>query len=178
MGVAYYMKFIEGHKGSKNKVGGQPIYIPEYKPWSKEDDKYYGFLLELNVDGKILNIPDTQSIQIYQSIEYGDDPQPVIIQVSYYAKINLAGNILVHQDANAWDIEFEKRVDPDILDEIKMEDHNLFKSKLKGIDPWSDFERDYKFLGQISEAPINLNFGGMLCSIYIDSTNHVIAKLH
>ncbi len=178
MSVAYYMKFVKGHFGAKNIVGGQPTHIPQNKPWPIEDDPYFGFLMELWVDGKMLNIPRTKCIQIYQSIEEGDDPQPEIVKIPLGAELNQDKNILVHPCAEAWDIEFQEIEDPDDLPEISMKHNNLFRSKLGGIDPWGYFEKNPKFLGQISEIPINFNFGGMLCSLYLDSSDKVIAILH
>lgn len=178
MSTAYYMKFKKGHYGSKNRVGGQPTYIPNEKPWNEEDDIYFGFLMEFWIDNVKLILPNLLCIQIYQTIDEGDDPLPEVVLIKPDAELNNGNNILVHPDAKAYDIDFEELEDPDDVPEITMEHSSLFKSKLGGFDPWRIENPDMTFLGQISEMPLYLNFGGLLCSLYLDQSGNVLAKLH
>lgn len=163
------MDFVKGHKGSRNKVGGQPSYLPMSKPWSEDDDEYLGFLLELEVDNSRLVIPGAISIQFYQSIEEGDDPTPAIFVIKPNIPINDSRSVLDHPEVEEWDICFREADDPDTLPKLEpsLDFGRLFKSKLSGIDPWRVEHDDRVFLGQICESPVGFNFGGMLCSFYL-----------
>lgn len=178
MAIAYYMVFEKGHSGAQDRVGGQPTHIPPARPWKPEDDQYFGFLMQLRVDGVRLRIPGAVYLQLYQTTDESDDPQPEVIQIPPGAALNEAGDILVHPDAGQWDIRFEKAEDPDFLPgPISSVPGRLFQSKLGGLDPWGKDKAGRVFLGQISQSPVRFNFADMICSLYLEPSGEVTAEL-
>jgi hypothetical protein len=174
------MKFQSGHSGSKSFIGGQPSHIPTFKPWSSRDDKYFGFTLQIFI-GQFDEIEtDIEYIQLYQSIEVGDDPTPEIVLIPKNAELNTGKSILENPNVNEWDISFEIRDDPDLMPELTMSDNlaSLFDSKILGIDPWLNDESNLKFIGQISENPSDLNFGGVMCSLYLENRNNFLIRMN
>lgn len=53
----------------------------------------------------------------------------------------------------------------------------FLKSKLGGNDPWRQ-DDGIIFLGQISEMPGGFNFGGAMCSLFLQADGSVVAELH
>lgn len=178
MPIAYYMKFEIGHKGSKNRIGGQPTFISK-KSWPKEDDEYYGFLMELWVDGVRLSIPNTICLQIFQSIDEGDDPTPIAIPIPPNCRKREENDkLIIHPNAREYDIHFEPVEEPDELPKYGIELAPYFKSKLGGLDPWERDIKGRRFLGQIHEQPLDFNFGGKVASIYEDNNGIIIVELN
>src|SRR4051812_5033408 len=113
MPIAYYMNFRKGHSGAESRVGGQPTLKTITKPWLPEDDLRYGFIMQLCMDDVDIVVPGVSYIQIYQSVEEGDDPLPIAVAIPWLAPQNLERDVLVHPNADPWDITFESVQDPD-----------------------------------------------------------------
>src|SRR5690606_35737775 len=95
------------------------------------------FVAEFQVDGVHLIVPKTRLIQIYQSLDEGDDPQPFLAQIKLGEAAHGSKAIATHPLARALDIEFIEEEDPDVLPslQVSLDMAHLFKSKLQGIDP-------------------------------------------
>jgi len=160
-------------------VAGQPTHQPVQKPWPSGDDEYFGFLMELWVDGARLQIPDCVCLQVYRTIDPGDLPGPEIVVVRPGDPLNEKGDIPVHPAVEPWDISFEAVEEPETLPEIQAtpESGKFFMSKLGGLDPWEEDE-GRTFIGQISESPVGFNFAGLCCSLYLLPDGSVKAELH
>ena len=163
---------------AKSFVGGQPSFLPETLPWPKEDDELIGFVMQIEVDGERLGIPDASSIQLYQPIDDGDDPTPMVAVLSLYPRLNDGKTVVTHPLAKERSITFIPEDDPDKGPDLRVfspEALHLFFDKLGGTDPWND---DREFLGQIREGPLGLNFGGLTCCLYRTVHGEVVADLH
>ncbi|QDT78600.1 hypothetical protein Mal35_20490 [Gimesia maris] len=181
MTVAYYMNFVEGHHGSKYRIGGLPTLSPEKTPWHPDDNGYFGFISEFDVDGKAIVLPKVKKIQLFQPIDDGDDPTPVVgIIRQPHGNVKQSFQIQVHPLAHARDILLERKVDPDIMPELNtnLEVGPLFKSKLSGVDPWQESSSNRQFIGLLREAESGLNFGGRTCCLYyLRDEDEVIVEL-
>ena len=178
MKVAHYLKFRKGEGGSVGKIGGDPTILPSVLPWPPADTEYLAFVLELKVDGKILPVPNASFIQLYQPIDEGDDPLPIAAVI----KAGDEGGKLVvnrHPSVTPFAIDAEITDEPDELPAANptLEYGEFLKSKLGGNDPWNGDEGRL-FLGQISEMPAGLNFGGTTCSLYLCEDGSVVTELH
>ncbi|WP_417375966.1 hypothetical protein [Gimesia maris] len=181
MTVAYYMKIVEGHHGSDHRIGGLPSLSPEKIPWTPDDNGYFGFVCEFDVDGKAINLPKIQKIQLFQPIDDGDDPTPVVGLVrESHSTVNLAFQVQTHPLACDRDILLERKVDPDAMSDLNanLEVATLFKSKLSGVDPWQESSTNRQFVGLLREAESGLNFGGRTCCLYyLRDEDEVIVEL-
>lgn len=181
MATAYYLKFVDGHHGSKNRIGGQPTCAPETKPWPPEDNGYFAFVAEFDVDGEAIAISTIQKIQLFQPIDEGDDPTPVVGLVR--KSINNespAFDVPEHPLAKPKDILLEQHIDPDSMPnlDVDLEIGRLFKSKFSGVDPWRESGPGKLFIGQIREFESGLSFGGLTCCLYyLENEDRVIAEL-
>ncbi len=171
------MKFSKDHHGSESKIGGEPTLLAEKKPWTEVENDIWGFLLQIEVKNLIPELPKTAYIQLYQSILEGDEPCPKAILIPENSLPNKQSGILVHPRATKWDISFTKKQEPETLPTPSMlpEYIELFSSKVGGLDPYE--MPNYTFLAQIGEDA-DLNFGGMMCSIYLNSLGKIITELN
>lgn len=178
MKATHYLKFKNGEGGSVGKVGGEPSIRPLETPWPPEDNEFIAFVLELKVDGKILPVPNGSFIQLYQPIDEGDDPLPFVVVIKAGDEEGKS-EVNRHPSITPYAINAEIRYEPDALPTPNPtpEYGEFLKSKLGGNDPW-DGGQGRLFLGQISEMPAGLNFGGTTCSLYLCDDGSVVAELH
>jgi hypothetical protein len=135
--------------------------------------------MELWVDGKRISIENTICLQIYQTIDEGDDPLPIVIPIlSGVRRRTTNENFLLHPDADEWDIIYEPITEPDTLPTDGVDLAPFFKSKIGGLDPWEKDKEGRRFIGQLHEMPLNLNFGGMMVSIYERNDGTIITELN
>ena len=175
---AFYLRLHPGRtKGSS--VGHPPVVQPTDRPWPAEDDDIMGLVAQIEVDGVHLQLPAVRWLQIYQSIEAGDDPQPHVVLVRRHEGPTSRPPLGVGPGLAAWRVDFEPREDPDQLPDPldPVRDGGLFLSKLGGLDPWSEHFPGLRFLGQLHPSPAGLNFGGLSCGLYRTSSGEVIARL-
>jgi hypothetical protein len=179
MKTVHYLYFRKSQaRNGVGRVGGLPTVRPLKRPWSQIDNNYLAFVLELRVDESVLAVPGALFVQLYQPIDEGDDPSPIAVVVN--ANDNDGGvEVNRHPAIENWVIESEIGTEPDELPIASPtpEYGRFLKSKLGGNDPWQE-EKGRTFLGQISEMPAGLNFGGMTCSLYMESDGSVVAELH
>lgn len=176
MKAANYLTFKKGEaSGPMGKVGGLPTVSPSAVPWSRGDNPYIAFILELRSDELC---PGTSFIQLYQPSDAGDDPLPIAIVIKPGEK---GGNIEInsHPQLGHFAIGSELRHEPDTLPPttLTLESGSFFQSKIGGNDPWEE-DAGNVFLGQISEEPAGFNFGGMMCSLYLGHDGSVIVRLN
>ena len=174
--TAFYFDYTRGHHGSTSFVGGQPTHLPVHKPWPAADDQHLGFVLQLAVDGKRLDVPDVDFVQLYQPIDDGDDPTPHLVLVPARAPRNLGHSVLQNPFVDEWDIDFRLYEDPAVVPTDKsLDTAALFKSKLGGTDPWGCED---ELILQIAEGVVGFNFGGTMCSIYRHPDNSLFVRMN
>ena len=178
MSITYYMEFTKGRGDSKSYVGGQPEKLPSVFPWPENENSEWGFLLELEVDGKRINLPDVSAIQLWETMDDGDDPSPVALLINKSSPIR-DSNVPVHPYAIEHDINFVEETDPAEYPEsaTKLEQGKLFKSKIGGLNPWPKIGSG-QFLFQIHEMPVEFNFAGRLASAYWTPSGEILIELN
>jgi hypothetical protein len=150
------MRFIPGHHGALDRVGGLPSHLPPAFPVN-----YAGrplrFLAQFYCDGTRLSLPDALCLQVYQDGPDGG-PVPVPVLVPLGAEPNAGRCGTPDPRVAPHDIEWEGRDDPDEPADDQVE---LAASKFGGacyfpqaLDPG---ERLLLFL---DERPAGFNFGG------------------
>ncbi|WP_250656287.1 hypothetical protein [Alkalimarinus coralli] len=178
MFTAYYMEFTKGRNGSKSFVGGQPEKLPSVFPWPENENSEWGFLLELEVDGKRIDLPNVSAIQLWGTIDDGDDPSPVALIINKSSPERV-GDVPVHPYAIEHDINFIEKPDPSEYPEgaTKVEQGKLFKSKVGGLNPWSK-EGSGQLLFQIHEMPVLFNFAGRVASAFLAPNGEISVELN
>ena len=179
--LSYYMEFDSKYTGNLNKYGGLPTHLPTQWPVTDQDGDEMTFLCQLYCDDKMLSIPDTLCIQVYQlvinDLEASD---PIIVQVPIGAKENVDKRGIPCKRLPEGDIKF-KEVREEINEEsikrlVDQNDNHLVSSKLGGWCPSEDVEQD-AFLGAIHDgdyfSPFNWGCG---CSLimYLNEDNQVV----
>lgn len=172
MSKVFYMKFEKMHRGALDKVGGLPTHLPPCFPVSTFTGKQLGFLFQLYCDSNKLQVEGALCIQVYQSIDVdnGDDGEPVIIKVPLDAPLNDRNLGTIHPEVSEYDVLWEEGKEPDYLPDYlddSIESYKMLESKLGGAVP-PEFINE-KFLGWITEEPVNFNFGGLLCIVLNDN---------
>ena len=176
MAVAYYFDCKPGHNGSLSRVGGQPTHLPINKPWPDAEDYLYAFILQLEVDGTRIDLPDVAFLQFYQLADEGSDPTPCIVPVPGSAPVNTQRKVVESPFVDQLDIAFIRKEDPDEMpDDLSLGTASLFKSKIGGVDPWVQLE-DAEFLLQVTEDT-GSNFGGTACVVYRDLENRLLVSM-
>lgn len=179
--ISHHIHCRKWQEDSLDFIGRQPTHRPSQVPWGPEDDGYYGFFLQLWVDGVRLKVPNTLCLQFYQPMDDGDDPSPFIVPIRPGDALNTEQNITLKEEYGAWSLVFEEAQEADVLpDEASQEILEYFHSKLGGHNPWQDvIEAPGVYLGQISEnlAPMKfgLNFGGVSHVLYLDPEGNVVS---
>src|SRR5262245_13607109 len=125
---AWYMRFVPGHHGALDRVGGVPTHLPRDLPTAYEGHPLL-FLAQFYCDGVRLNLPGTLCLQLYQDQPDGD-PIPVPVLVPLDAELNASGQGVPYPGVLLHDIEWEYREDPDESDADMLE---LAKSKIGGL---------------------------------------------
>lgn len=177
--LAYYMEFDSKYTRNLNKYGGLPTHLPSNFPIVDEYGHEMTFLCQFYCDGKILSIPDTLCIQIYQLFMDGcEASDPVIIQVPLGAKKNTEELGIADVYLGEGDINF-KEVWEEITKESagELEDKNgvfLQASKLGGWCPVAEI-RDKKFLGLIGDGDAfsPFNWGGVDLFMFLNEADQV-----
>jgi hypothetical protein len=113
-------------------------------------------------------------VQLYQClhVDDGDDPQPIAIKVPIGAEPNVAKLGLVQPHVVVRGIEWETKLDPDDMPyspAVSPEVLELYQSKAGGAIPFKDaLPPDAKVLFQLTEHPVDFNFGGLTAIVYLD----------
>ena len=165
---AYYMTFDKKYTGNRNKYGGLPTHLPPEYP----TDERFGqmtFLCQIYCDEKMLKIPDTLCLQVYQLFINGmEASDPIVVQVPLGAAENTDQIGLSCSYLPEGDILFRETTDEitkESIDQlIDTKGNHLTMPKLGG---WSiDDERDQsRFLGQIHDGDYETGPNGAVWNI-------------
>ncbi len=182
--VGYYMQFSDKYTGELNKYGGLPTHLPTQWP---SDEQFGGwtFLCQFYCDGKMLSIPDTLCIQIYQlMINDMESCDITVIRVPLDAKENTEKYGVSAAKIPEGDILFKEIVE-EITDksDLELEDKNgvfLQRSKLGGWCPAAEEMGDRKFLGIVGDgdAYSPFNWGGVDLFMFLNESNNVDCEFY
>lgn len=166
---AWYMRFVPGHNGALDRVGGLPTHLPPVSPTAIEGHPLR-FLAQLYCDGTRLNLPGTLCLHLYQDHPDGD-PFPVPVLVPLDAKPNVAGLGISDSRVIPHDIEWEYREVPDESDSDQVE---LAASKIGGACYFSHaLDAGERLLLFLDEDPADFNFGGDECMLAFTATGGI-----
>jgi hypothetical protein len=161
------MRFIPGHHGALDKVGGLPTHLPATFPTNNAGQPLR-FLAQFYCDGVRLRLDGTLCLQVYQDIPDGD-PIPVIVRVPPGAELNSAQLGVPDPAVIPHDIEWEYREDPDDAPDWRTD---LASSKLGGVCYFPDaIDPDERLLLFLDERPAGFNFGGDELMLAINHAN-------
>lgn len=135
--------------------------------------------MQIWVEGSHLPLPDIVCLQFYQPTELGDDPSPIVVPIKKGNPINKNADVLLVDRYGAYDIEFETRREPDEIPPLDSQEFlGLMQPKLGGLNPWrANSAKGENYLGQITEHPIGLNFGGTSCVLYLSRQNEIRVEM-
>ena len=166
---AWYMKFVPGHRGALDRVGGLPTHLPPQWP-SSPTGRPLRFEAQFECDGIRLSLPDTFLLQIYRD-DPCQNPDPVVIRVPFDATENTDQIGISDPDAIPHDIEWVYGEDPDDPDP---ENTDTAASKLWGVCYFSRvIESGERLLLFLDEDPVGFNFGGDELMLAIDDHNNI-----
>jgi hypothetical protein len=185
MVAAHYMKFVRGHHGALDRIGGVPSHVPPV--WLTSADSMapglvrpmrpgppMRFLAQFYCDPVRLPLAGTLCLQIYQC-DPEEDPWPAFLKVPLDARPNTEQLGIPQPGVIAHDIEWEVRSDPD---EASLDDVELAKSKAGGtcyfdgcLDPGE------RLLLQLRERPGEFNFGGYTMVLTINQQGEIRATI-
>lgn len=153
---AWYMRFVPGHHGAHDRVGGLPSHLPPAFPCNHAG-RALRFLAQFYCDGTRLNLPGVLCLQVYQ-----DEPDGEVIPVPVLVPLGAAPNPeqrgTVYPGILPHDIEWEYREDPDEPDSDLVE---LAASKIGGVCYFSHaLDPGERLLLFLDERPADFNFGG------------------
>ena len=170
---AWYMRFVAGHHGATDRVGGRPSHLPPAFPLSSEG-RPLRFLAQFECDGQRLLVPGARYLQVYQ-----DDPEhgplPVVVLVPEGATENVAGAGEPQPGVELFDIAWERQEDPP---EATDDDVELTASKAGGtcyfLDALLSGER---LLLQLRQFPAKINFGGYTMVVAVNDADQLRVTL-
>jgi hypothetical protein len=165
MPVAYYMRFVKGHHGALDRVGGLPSHLPPAVPLCPTSGQEMAFLAQFYCTLPRLGLSNTLCVQLYQAHDVGEggDPVPVAIRVPIGSPANINNGGRPHPQVVSHDVCWEERKDPDAEPPFP-DDLPLYQSKIGGLCLHSDlFGESEQFLMQLKEEPGNFNFAGRTC---------------
>ena len=168
MHQAYYMSAREYDPAKiTDKAGGLPTHLPPKFPVSNAFGTQLCFLLQLYTDKIRLALPGILCIQVYQSgeINDGDDPSPVAIALPDNAPLNDSNLGRQNKDLDVIAISWQGPVNEPqewpCSSGVTQDLMRLASSKLGGLRPQVDPPLGTCYIGQVSEALNDFNFGGL-----------------
>jgi hypothetical protein len=182
MSVAYYMEFIKGHHGALDRIGGLPTHLPEAFPICADTGQEMAFLVQLYSFHDRFNVPGAVCIQLYQcrGVDDGEDPNPIAVKVPIGALLNEAHRGTSQPTVMPYDIIWDRKEDPDEFPSsggLSPEILQLHQAKAGGLPPRDLRITPDKFLGQLTEYPAGVNFGGLLAVLFLDNREEIRVEL-
>jgi hypothetical protein len=182
MSVAYYMEFTEGHHGAPDRIGGLPTHLPEVFPKCVDTGEEMAFLSQFYSSQERFNVSGALCIQLYQclGVDEGEDPTPIAVIVPLGASLNEADRGTPQPTVVPYDVSWVRKEDPDeypVSGSLSPEILQLHQSKAGGLPPRELRINPNKFLGQLTEYPAELNFGGLLAAMYLDDRDEIRVEL-
>jgi hypothetical protein len=157
MRPAYYMKFIEGHHGAFDRIGGVPSHLPPMPSICPDSGRERAFLAQIYSCPKRLELEGILCLHLYQDLGEGE-PCPVVVSVPIGAKRNEEGLGIVKPGVRLLDTDWEYREDPD-PDQVTTYDTDLGLSKCGGTTYFRRTVREAdQFVLQLREYPAELNW--------------------
>ena len=152
---------------------------------SKEQFGEWTFLCQFYCDGKMLSIPNTLCVQIYQlMINDKESSESIVVQVPLGAKENTENYGVSAAKIPEGDILFKEVVE-EITEksDLELEDKNgvfLQESKLGGWCPVAEEMGDRKFLGIVGDgnAFSPFNWGGVDLFMFLNESNQVDCEFY
>lgn len=178
MAIGYYMRFVEGHHGSTDFIGGVPSHLPDVYPIHSATNLPMSFIAQFHVDGIRLEIPGKSFLHLYlPPVDW--DPDPLIVLLPQNAQLNSTESGAKDKWAMEFDIAWDIVDDPDSEPDIAEIDRyiSLARSKAKGLNLYKHCLDDgEELLLQLSEDPCNINFGGSKCLIIRNTLGEIVAR--
>jgi hypothetical protein len=166
---AWYMKFVPGHHGALDRVGGLPTHLPPEWPTSSTG-KPLRFEVQFHCDGVRLKLENTFLLQIYRD-DPCENPQPVVVRVPFGTQPNSQQMGTPDPDAAPHDIEWDYREDPNEAGDDSLE---LVASKLWGTCYFAHaLQAGERLLLFLDEKPVGFNFGGDELMLAIDQAGDI-----
>lgn len=175
MSRAHYLNFILGSNPNGTCIGGAPAEAPIDWPWGEVDEGVMGFSVQIAEADFPFRLPGIRFIQLYQSVEEGDDPTPEVVVIREGDATRDGGCVLLQPRLRVHRAVLKVKEDPDVMVDCAEDGDSgrFFLSKLGGVDPWDSEEEQRLFLGQLHESSAALDFGGCDCGIYMRSDGSV-----
>lgn len=174
MPTAHYMRFVEGHSGGADRLGGLPTHLPQSFPCAASTGKPMTFLAQFYCRPGRLDLAGGLCLHLYQGPEE-DEPCPVAVLVPIDAAENLAALGLHREHAPCFDVVWEERQDPD-----EAEDHQteLAASKAGGTCYfWDLVQPGERLLLQLRQQPGGFNFGGYTAVVVQTASGELETRL-
>jgi hypothetical protein len=166
MVMAYYAKFVKGHHGALDRIGGLPSHLPLAFPACLSGQQM-AFLGQVYCEPPRLSLAEVLCIQLYQDPDVGEggDPCPVAVALPIDAPANKDRHGILQPQIVPHDIAWEKRIDPDTEPGFPA-DLPLHQSKVGGFCLHSYlFDESDQFVMQMKEDPGEFNFAGRTCIV-------------
>ncbi len=179
MKTAHYLEFKTGSNPTGTCIGGRPAETPTKWPWAADDHEVMGFSVQICVADLPFELPGVRWIQLYQSIDEGDDPMPVVVVIRVGEQTKTGDLANSHPRLEEHTVRMHVKDDPDVMTDLTEDPDGgrFFLSKLGGVDPWNAESENGRFLGQLHEGSGDLDFGGCDCGLYLRSEGDVKAVL-
>ena len=174
-GVGDYMRFVSGHHGSLDRVGGIPTHLPPEDLRGNLAQMY--FVGQFYCSESRLNLPGTLCLQIYQEAP-DDDPWPTAVAIPIGTIANTIGWGKEHPDVLPHDVEWESR--PEISEPKAFDPSSqpLKAAKAGGPTFYADtLDEGDEFILQLKESPIGLKLGGLTLLVVRTASGTVEARL-
>jgi hypothetical protein len=173
MRKAHYMKFLDGHHGGLDRLGGLPTHLPPTFPLSLSTGQDMTFLGQFYCHPGRLELDGVLCVQLYQGPPE-DEPCPVVVVVPIGAPINSASLATQHLGP-PFDITWEERDDPDEVENWQTE---LAASKAGGTCYfWGMIQPGERLLLQLWQQPGQFNFGGYTAVVVQTTSGELEVRL-
>jgi hypothetical protein len=168
------MKFVPGHHGRQDQVGGLPTHLPPEFPRSPNTGKEMAFLAQLYCDSVRLPIDEALCVQLYQGLE-DYEPLPVAIVLRKDAPLNESKHGTLNPEIEFFEIEWALREDPEFFDDWQTD---LALSKAGGVCYFMNTVDEHEsLLLQVNELPVGFNFGGFTAVVVRTEDGRVEVRL-
>jgi len=168
------MRFIQGHHGKLDRIGGLPSHVPPSPSIYPETGKQRAFLAQFYCSPGRLEIDGALCLHLYQDPDE-DEPCPVVVVVPANAPENTGGYGVANRRIKPFDIEWELREDPDIA---TGDDVDLTDSKAGGTCYFLDVVGEGETLVfQLDQQPAGFNFGGYTAVVVRTKEGNLVVRL-
>lgn len=167
------MIFHEGHRGSKDRLGGLPSHLPSEFPISPVTGDELPFLAQFYCESPHLPFPDILCLQLYQSQREDEETIPTLVVVGHGAPPNENQKGTGLDSIAPYDVSWEYREDPDEPEFGS----DVVKSKSMGVDYFCVLDADETLVLQLTEQPGGFSFGSYVLQIFARSDGQLDCTL-